>query len=316
MGALDLDKQESGKGASGDVFSGTLFGLAAYLIWGLAPIYWKMLHGLPPLEIIAHRVVWSLLFLSGVLTVQGRWPEFRNIFSSRKALGILALTTFLISSNWFIFVYAVITDRVLQTSLGYFMNPMVNVLLGFAVLGERLRKAQMVAVVLAAAGVIYLGFQGRGIPWISLALAFSFGFYGLCHKLAKVPAVPGLTMETLFLSAPSLAFLLFAAQHGHNGFIGAESGTMLVIACSGLVTSVPLICFGLAVRRISLTAIGFLQYLAPSSTFLLGILVYREPFSRAQLVAFACIWTALVIFSVEGILASRKRRRAVPAPIP
>ncbi len=296
--------------AENTVLTGTIFGFSAYLIWGFAPIFWKALHGVPPLNLIAHRIIWSLLLLAIVLSIQRRWPAFRAILRSPRALVLLLFSTLFLAGNWFVFVYAVLTDRVLETSLGYFMNPLVNVFLGFVILREPLRGGQKLAVAIAAGGVLYLTLQGQNPPWISLFLAISFAMYGLMRKLARVEALPGLTLEVLMLAPIALVYLLLDGRVAGD-FGAANFGTHLLIVGTGVITAVPLLCFGMGVRRISLTALGFLQYTAPTVTFFLGIYLYGEPFSKVRFIAFCCIWIALVFYSLESIHdLGRKRARA------
>lgn len=291
----------SAAGSENTALTGTLFGFSAFLIWGFAPIFWKSLHAVPPLELIAHRIIWSLVFLAIFLTIQRRWSAFRAILGSRRALVFLLFSTLCLAGNWFVFVYAVLTERVLETSLGYFMNPLVNVFMGFVFLGDPLRRGQKLAVAIAVSGVLYLTLQGQSIPWMAVFLAISFAMYGLLRKLAHVEALPGLTVEALILAPFALAFLLSLGARGTGSFGASSPQTHLLMIGTGIITAVPLLCFGMGVRRISLTALGFLQYTAPTVSFLLGIFLYGENFSRARLIAFTCIWIALVLYSLESI---------------
>lgn len=297
-------------------FIGTASGFGAYLMWGLTPIFWKLLGGVPALELIGHRIAWAAPSLCLVIALTGSWHGLRPAFRSWRNVGALVLSTFLILGNWLTFVYAVITDRILETSLGYFINPLVFTLLGFLFLGERLRRRQTLAVAIAAVGVGYLTLQSDQLPWIALVLAFSFGFYGLMRKVLPVNGLHGLTLETILLFPLSVGYLIYL--HGQSGAFGQQGLTFdLLLICAGPVTAIPLLLFSFAVRRVTLATMGFLQYLAPTMTFILGIFVYGEPFSRARLVAFSCIWIALIIYSADGILHNRRRRKSpLPAHMP
>jgi chloramphenicol-sensitive protein RarD len=285
--------------------AGLAYGIASYGIWGLVPIYFKAVAEVPALEIVAHRVVWSVLILSVVLIVQRRWGEARAAATDPRALRVLLLTTILIAINWFLFIWAVAHDRVLQASLGYFINPLVNVFLGIFFLRERLSRAGAAAVLLAALGVGYLALLGGEFPWIALVLAFSFGLYGLLRKTARVGAVAGLAVETSLMVPAALVYLGWCGARGSLHFGSGSISIDVLLVLSGAVTAVPLICFTMAARLLPLSTMGFLQYLAPSGHFLLAVLVYGEPLGVHHLVTFGCIWTALAIFSVDQL----KRRR-------
>ncbi|MHC4067472.1 MAG: EamA family transporter RarD [Planctomycetota bacterium] len=284
---------------------GVTYGLGAYLWWGLVPVYFKAVVRVPALEVLAHRIVWSVLLLTGLLVVQRRWALVGAVMKSRVTAVTLAGTTVLIAVNWFVFIWAVANDQVLQASLGYYVNPLVNVLLGYAFLGERLRRWQGLSVALAAVGVGYMAYGYGQIPWISLILAGSFGLYGLLRKTAKVGALVGLMVETTLLVPLALGYLVYLAVAG-LGTLGTASLRMdglLVLA--GVVTAVPLLWFANAARRLRLATLGFLQYVAPTGHFVLAVAAYGEPFTRAQGITFACIWTALAIYSIGTVRAAR-----------
>jgi len=269
--------------------TGVFYGLAAYGWWGLAVIYFKAVAHVPPLEVLSHRVVWSVPLLFGLLALRGRLGEVRAAFRDRRTLAILFLTTLLIGSNWLIYIVAVTSGHILQSSLGYYINPLVNVMLGMAVLGERLRPAQWASVLLATAGVLYLAFSYGRPPWFALSLAATFALYGLLRKTVRAEGSVGLTVETTLMLPAALAFLLLQATRGDSAFGHVSLGTNLLLLASGLITAMPLIWFANAIRRLPLTTMGFLQYLSPTLQFLLAVAVYGETFTRAHLVTFGCI---------------------------
>jgi len=303
--------------AGTETATGVLCGASAFLFWGAAAAYWKLLGDQPPLELLAHRVSWALLLMAGIATLGGHWAGFRAIFADRRTLRIMLTSAALVGLNWFIFIYAIISDRVLQASLGYYINPLINVLFGFLFLGERLRPLQKLAVAVAAAGVAYLTIRGGAFPWLALLLALSFGFYGLLRKLAPIGAVSGLTFETLVLAGPAVAFLTYLGAAGAGSFGRQGVGTDLLLIASGAVTAIPLALFAMAVRRIHLSTVGILQYIAPSCMFLLGVFAYGEPFSASRQIAFFCIWAALALYTGESLYRARRlgreRRRALEA---
>jgi chloramphenicol-sensitive protein RarD len=289
-----------------ETVAGVLYAGAAFLIWGLSPVYWKALQRVPALEIVTHRVVWSFVFLMGLTLVQRRWGEFRDALKTPRTLMILALTTLLVSCNWLLYIWAVNAGYMLQASLGYYINPLVNVLLGLLFLKERLRRPQAVAVLLACAAVLFRTVSHGEPPWIALTLGFTFGFYGLIRKVAPVGSLVGLTVETLLLTAPGVAYLLFLESQAAGAlFHGSRSLDALLVG-TGVFTAVPLLCFNLGARRINLSTVGLMQYIAPSGMFLLAVLVYGEPFTAAQGWTFVMFWTALAIYSVDSVRAYRR----------
>ena len=285
---------------------GGYFALAAYCIWGVAPIYFKLVGHVQPLEIIAHRVTWSAILLMAVLALSGKLGELRLPL---KSLGWLLLSAMLLACNWLIFVFAVLNDQIIDTSLGYFINPLVSVFLGIFFLGERLRPLQWLALSIAFLGVmIQLVVLGH-LPLISLALAFSFGFYGLIRKNLNLPAVSGLALETLIILPFALGYLVWQQAQGALAFSNLSLETDLLLVLGGVITSLPLLFFAGAVTRLSLTTVGIFQYLAPSLTLLLAVLYFEEPFNRVQFATFFCVWVSIVIFTTESLGYHRKHRR-------
>lgn len=288
---------------------GILAGAAAYLFWGFFPIYLKAIQVVPAVQILFHRVAWSFVFLLVLIFVRNQQGQLKIALSSRRSLAIYSLAALLLAANWLTYVWGVNSGQVVETSLGYFINPLLNVLLGVIFLGERLRPMQWLPVGLAAAGVIYLTVSFGALPWIALALAFTFGLYALIKKISPLEALAGLTLETGLLFLPAAGYLVYLGSQGEGSFGHLGWSLDLLLAFAGIVTAVPLLLFATAARRIPLWMVGLLQYIAPTCQFLLGILVYREPFSQVRLVGFVVIWIALVIFTLEGILARHR-----PAP--
>ncbi len=288
---------------------GAFSALCAYTIWGLAPIYFKSVGSVDPLEIIAHRVSWSAVLLVGILALLGKINELRV---EAKTLMLLMVSTSLLACNWFIFVFAVLDGQIIETSLGYFINPLVSVFLGLLFLGERLRTTQWIALSIAVTGVlIQLVFLGR-IPLISLALAFSFGFYGLIRKNANLPAVSGLAIETLLALPFAIGYLAYRHQMGDLAFSNLSLSLDLLLILGGAITALPLLFFASAVIRLSLTAVGIFQYLAPSLTLILAIFFFDEPFSIVQLVSFVFVWISILIFSTDAFYEHHGRKRRPP----
>lgn len=284
------------------------FGLGAYLIWGFLPLYFLLLAGVTAGEIVADRVVWSLVLLIGILAVAGRFGKLLAVLRNPRTLGLLTISAALISVNWLIYIWAVQNGHVLAASLGYFLNPLVNVLLGVVVLGERLKRMQMAAVALAAAGVAVLASgAGTGL-WISLSLAFSFGLYGLVRKVAPVESLEGLTVETALLTPFALAYMAWLASNDALIF-GDAPGLTALLVLAGAVTAVPLLLFAGAARRLPYSTLGLLQYLAPTLQFLLAITVFGESMTTAHIVCFALIWSGLALY----VLSSVRKPRPVPA---
>jgi chloramphenicol-sensitive protein RarD len=286
--------------------NGFFIGLAAYLVWGFFPLYFKGLAAVPPLEVVSHRIVWSMLFLVVLVTFSGRWRELAGALRVRATLATLCATTLLIAVNWLVFVHAVAAGQVLQSSLGYFITPLVNMLLGFAVLGERLRPLQLVSILLAAAGVMVLALRVGHVPWIALVLAGTFGLYGLLRKTVAVDSLLGLTIETCLAAPLAFLFLLLQTLGGKGAFLGVSLQHDIMLPLAGVVTAVPLLLFAAAARRLRLTTIGFLQYLTPSIHFLLAVFLFGEDFTAPHQLAFACIWSGLFLYGWTTIRGARR----------
>ncbi len=284
---------------SRDTRAGVVFAGGAFLIWGITPVYWKLLKHVPALELLAHRIVWALVLVGVWMTVRRRWPELLAAVRRPRTLAALLASTACIAVNWGLFIWAVNTDRVLSTSLGYYINPLVSVLLGLVVLRERLNRRQWLAVGLAAVAVAILTARVGHLPWISLALALSFGFYGLLRKTVAADAVVGLTFETAALTPLCLAFLGWRERLGAAAFSHQGVAVDLLLVAAGTVTAIPLLLFTLGARRLPLSTVGLLQYIAPTCTFLLAVFLYSEPFTAAHAVAFALIWTALALYTFD-----------------
>jgi chloramphenicol-sensitive protein RarD len=278
------------------------------MLWGLFPIYLKPLAGVPALEVIAHRIVWCCLLVFAWLAVRGELGLVRAALVDSVSRRRLLASAILISINWLIYVWAVTHEHVLDASLGYFINPLVNVLLGVVVLGERLNRAQKSAVALAAAGVLYLAIVAGRPPWIALALAASFGLYGLIRKVVAVDAVPGLATETLLLAPFALALLAWNELQGVAALGHSSTLVNALLLGSGLVTAIPLVLFAFGARRIPLSTVGLVQYIGPTLQFLIGVLVFHEAFSLSRGIGFAFIWIALAVYAVDGLWRSRKAR--------
>jgi chloramphenicol-sensitive protein RarD len=295
---------------------GTAAGLSAYGLWGVFPLYFPLLEPAGGLEIVAHRVVWSLLFISLLVTVLRRWSLVRAAVTDARTMLVLAGASVLIAANWLVFVYGVNSGHVVETSLGYFINPLVSVLLGVVVFAERLRPLQWTAVGLATVAVGVLTVDYGRPPWIALTLAATFGSYGLLKKLVRVEAAPGLLVETAVVVVPALAVLavLHATGRGTAGTAGA--GHLLLLLSSGIATAVPLLLFAAAARRIPLSTVGLLQYLTPLMQLAIGVFVFSEPMPPARLAGFAIVWAALVVFTVDSLRSARAAGRRAAEQVP
>ncbi len=289
---------------------GLLYALICYGAWGVLPIYWKALSNVPAPEILAYRVLWTWLALALVLALRHRWSWLREVLSRRLTLATFLATSGLLFLNWLTYIWAVNAGFIVETSLGYFINPLVNVLLGRLFLGEKLRPGQRAAVGLALGGVLYLTWSYGRLPWIALTLAFTFAFYGLLRKTAPLDALEGLSLEMGLGLLPALAYLALLFQQGQAASAGAGVGTWILLVGLGLITGVPLVSFSAAARRLTLTTLGLMQYMAPTLQFLIGVFLYREPFGPSQLVGFTLIWIALALYTGESL---HHHRRPGPA---
>ena len=292
---------------------GVLYAIGAYLLWGLFPLYWKQLESIAALQLIGHRIIWSFLFLILVIMVTRQWRAFRSVAIKPQVLRIYLIAGVLISVNWLTYVWGVNNGFVVETSLGYYINPLFSVLLGVIVFRERLRLIQWLPIALAAIGVLYLTFTYGSLPWIALTLAFTFGLYGLIKKTAPLGSLHGLTLETGLLFVPALLYLVFCQLTGQGAFLHSGGRADLLMVGAGLVTIIPLLLFASAAPRVPLSTIGILQYINPSMQFLLGVLVYKEPFTTNRMIGFGIIWAGLIFFWLEGLYA---RRSAPGTPIP
>ena len=292
--------------------SGFLLALGAYLLWGLLPFYMKAVAHLPLIEVIAHRIVWSVPIAAAVLVWAGRTADFKAAIRSPRSIGMAALTATLISINWAIYVWAISVDRTVETALGYYINPLVVIVVGALVLGDKLDRLQIAAVALAAIAVAVLTVDAGKLPWVSLALAFSFAAYGFFRKTLPIGPSQGFLLEVLLLSVPALGYIIFLIATGQDHFISSNgTDTALLIGC-GPVTSVPLLLFAFGAKLLRLSTIGIMQYIAPTMVFLIAVLAFDEPFGTTQAIAFALIWTALAMYS-WSMFRGREIRLAVSA---
>ena len=296
------------------VRSGIFYGLAAYGLWGLFPLFFELLDPARPLEILAHRIIWSVVVVIGLLAATRRLRTLRGTIGDRRTRLLLALAAVLIATNWGLYIYAVTTDRVLEAALGYFINPLISVAFGVGLLGERLRRAQAIALGLGTVAVIILTAVYGGFPWISIVLAATFGSYGLCKKLAGVGAAEGLAVETLFLLVPAAAFLLLLGTRGEATFLSEGTGHTLLLVTAGPITAIPLLLFAACVSRTPLSTVGLLQYITPVLQFLIGWLVVGEALPLSRWIGFSLVWVALLVLTYDGLRALRRPPVVLAAP--
>jgi chloramphenicol-sensitive protein RarD len=285
---------------------GVLYALGAYLIWGFLPIYWKLLQSIPSIDLAAHRMVWSLVFVAVVLVFKRQWQWLKPALTNKRTLLTFFTTGVLIGANWSIYIWAVNAGFIVETSLGYFINPLVSVTLGMIFFGERLRLGQGAAVAIAVAGVLYLTVSYGALPWIALSLALTFGFYGLLKKSTRIEALHGLLLEMSVVFLPALIYLFYRQTQGMGAFGQVSWWTMALLVGSGALTAIPLIFFANAAQQIPLSMVGLLFYLTPSMQFLIGVLVYGEPFTQARMIGFGLVWIALLLYSIEGAIVRRR----------
>lgn len=292
---------------------GNWYAVGAYTIWGVLPVYWKWLHHVPAPQLLSHRIIWSFLLLIIVILLSRQWNTFRKGILKPRVLRVYIVAALLIAVNWLVYIWAVNAGYIIETSLGYFINPLLSVLMGVIFFHEHLRPAQWIPIGLAGAGVLYLTIVYGSLPWIALCLAFSFAFYGLVKKIAPLGSLYGLTLETGILFVPAMTYLVYSETISQGAFLhtGAVPDALLVGA--GLMTTIPMLMFASAARRIPLFLVGIFQYIAPTLQFLLGVLVYKEPFTIVRFVGFAIVWVALILFGVEGFIAYRSQSAAAAA---
>ncbi|WP_374497092.1 EamA family transporter RarD [Vogesella indigofera] len=288
---------------------GVLYAVGAFFIWGLFPLYWKPLHDVPALQILCHRIVWSAVFVALILLLQRNWGWLLAALRDPQRVAIFAVSSLMLSLNWLIYIWAVNEGRVVEASLGYFINPLVNVLLGRLFLGERLTRPQAAAVAFATLGVGWLTLTAGSPPWISLSLAGSFGIYGLLRKKATLPSLEGLALETFLMTPLAAIALLWFNWQGQGAFGQQGTATDLLLLGAGVVTAIPLLLFASGARRLKLATVGLIQYLGPTIQLLLGVWLYNEPFGNDRAIGFALIWSALALYSGAGLLSYWKQRR-------
>ncbi|MBE9521591.1 MAG: EamA family transporter RarD [Proteobacteria bacterium] len=286
---------------------GTISTITAFFLWGIFPIYWKALQHVSSTQILAHRVVWSLVFVIVLLSIQRRWNEVKSVISFYPNVSIFLVTSFLLGGNWLIYIWAVNSNQIVEASLGYFINPLVNICLGMVFLRERLYRSQFISVLLAFVGVLFLTLQYGRLPWIAFTLAITFGTYGLLRKTAKAGSMVGLLFDTGFLAPIFLLYILFLAAHGSGAFVSINLKTDVLLIGAGVVTAVPLLLFAYGARRIQYSTVGFLQYIAPTGQLLVGVFLYREQFTRAHAIAFGLVWVALFLYSTSTFVAYKRR---------
>ena len=295
--------------------SGVWFGILAYTAWGVLPLYWKLLNLVPALEILSHRILWSFIFIWLIILVTGGWQFVGNAFADKKNILLIFLSGILISINWFTYIWAVNSNHVIEASMGYYINPLVVVLLSVVVIKERLNRWQGIAIILAATGVMIMTVQYGRIPWVSLVLASSFALYGLLKKLVKVDSMTGLALETSIIMPIALAYIISKEVQGVGALGVNPIATSLLLVGSGIVTAVPLLWFGMGTQKIKLSMMGFLQYIAPTISLILGVFVFKEHFPPAHLISFGFIWAGLLVFAVSNIRDARGRHLASNHPL-
>ena len=285
---------------------GVLYGILCYGTWGFFPLYWKMLQHVPLVEILCHRMFWSMVFMATLFVGIHRYPVLQHVRTRRQFL-LLFLTGALMAANWGVYIWAINNGHIVQSSLGYYINPLLNVLFGFLFLKERLNRVQCVSLLLAVVGVTYLTVDFGSFPLISIVLALTFALYGLVRKKIDIDATSALTVETIYMSFPALAYLVVTFMQGNNALNDFHLPTALLLAMGGVVTALPLLWFGKAAERIPLSTMGFIQYLSPSLQLLIGVIIFGEPFTPSHVVCFSCIWLGLILFSADSVIRSRRK---------
>lgn len=291
--------------------TGIVYAALAFLCWGLFPLYFHALSAIEPLQILVHRVVWSLVFLAIIMTVRRQWAWLPPLLGKPRIVASFTVSALLLSGNWLLYIWAVNNGHVLESSLGYFINPLINVMLGYLVLKERMRAGQWAAIALAACGVAWLAWDAGRMPWIALMLALSFGAYGLMRKTAALGALEGLSFETMLLFPFALAYVAWVSLQGTNGFVNTDSDlTRSLLVAAGPITAIPLLLFAAGARRIPLSVLGLLQYIGPTIQFMLGIFLFKEAFTSHRLLGFVTIWSALAVYAAEGLWQNQRARIA------
>ena len=280
---------------------GHFYAFSAYTLWGLLPLYWQRLHEVPAMQVVAHRIVWSCLVLVPIVAFGGQWTAIGNAFLDRRVLSRQLVAALLVCANWVGFVWAVTHDRILESSLGYFINPLMSIIVAVLLLGERLRKVQWAAVSLAGLGVMWLAIQYGEVPWVALSLATTFCLYSFVKKTTALHPITSLSIETWVLFIPALGFLIYEHSRGRGGWLSGDSLADALLIGSGIATTIPLLLFAAGAQLIPLSATGLLQYVGPTLQFMLGVLVFHEPFSAAKLVGFALVWSALIIYVTDTL---------------
>ncbi|WP_415898326.1 EamA family transporter RarD [Neptuniibacter sp. QD48_11] len=293
---------------------GIYYAVAAFVMWGLVPVYFKAVDDVPAFEVLAHRVVWSVVFLGLFLLLKGKLSELTTLRNSPKILLSLGLSALVISINWLVFIWAVSEQRIVETTLGYFINPLINIVFGFFIFSERLRFLQMIAVAIAAVAVLYQIILIGELPWVALTLATSFSIYSVLRKKIPIDSITGLLVETLWLFPMALVYMLWLSSQSNFVLLNGSKDIQILLLAAGLVTSLPLIAFAAGARRLSLTMVGLFQYIGPSIAFLIAVFYYNEPMDQNRLITFVMIWIALAIFSVEGVLVQRRKKQDVLTP--
>ena len=286
---------------------GLIYAFAAYTWWGIIPIFWRQIDHVGSIEIVVHRMVWACVLVTSLIVVSRQWSSFKSAFSQPKIVLRLFVASALVSTNWAVFIWAVNSERLVETSLGYFINPLISVALGVLIFGEGLRKLQWFALIVAGIGVAYLFVVHGTFPWLSFVLAITFALYGAVKKTISLPATHGMAIETMCFFLPAIIYLAYIEFHGQGHFFKLSSDSIMLIL-GGLFTLIPLLLFANAAKRISMTALGMLQYIGPTLQLIIGVLIYNEAFGRDQLIAFGFIWLALAIYSIDQILFRRKRK--------
>lgn len=291
-----------------ETFVGNMYAVAAYTLWGMLPLYWKMLKHVPAGEILAHRIFWSFVFVLGLAVAQKRWSKMKEMLRDFKVLWRIALCTVLISINWGLYIWAVNSNHIVEASMGYYINPLIVILLSMIVLKEKLNIWQGVSVGLATVGVAIMTIEYGKVPWVALSLAISFGLYGLFKKLVNAESIVGLGVETLLITPLALGYILFKQMSG-AGAVGVSLTTTLFLLCSGFATATPLLWFAQAARRIPLSTVGFYQYIAPTISLTLGVLLFKEQFTPTHAISFGFIWTGLAIYTLSMVLKPRRQHQ-------